>query len=66
MAYKRNEPAKGCPEGYMIKTVCLFDDETHAEVRTMAERKNTSFAEQVRILVDMGIETMKEIEKGEG
>lgn len=40
----------------MRKVVCLFDDETFEQVRQRAIAKETSFAEQIRQLVEWGLE----------
>lgn len=38
------------------RIVIGFDDETFAEIRQRAERERTSFGEQVRNLVEWGLE----------
>ncbi len=50
-----NKPAQGVGDGKMLKTVCNFDAETHAEIKALAVREKTSFAAQVRILVEWGL-----------
>lgn len=37
------------------KIACAFDEETFQQVRARAERERTSFAEQVRQLVEWGL-----------
>ena len=49
------KPAVGVKEGKMIKTVCLFDPETHAQIKEMAMLEGCSFAAKVRELVEWGI-----------
>ena len=54
---KWTSPARGCRDrrGYGVKTVCLFDEDTHAQIRQRAVTEGTSFAAQVRQLVDWGL-----------
>lgn len=40
----------------MVRVVCAFDEETFGEIRKLAEKAETSFAEQVRRLVEWGLE----------
>lgn len=35
---------------------CQFDDQTFSQIRDRAEKEQTSFAEQVRQLVEFGLE----------
>lgn len=54
--------ARGCrsgPKG-MLKSVCLFDEDTHDLIRSLAAKHGVSFAEQVRILVEWGLEAAAE------
>lgn len=51
-----SKQAVGCRRGKHIKIVCAFDDEMFAEVRKRAVRAKTSVAEQVRLLVEWGLE----------
>ena len=52
--------ARGCPQkGGWLKTVVILDDDTHAEVRAGAIANACSFAAQVRMLVEVGLETLK-------
>lgn len=54
---KRKVPAIGCNERSKAskKVACLFDNETFAEIRALAVKENTSFAEQVRRVVEWGL-----------
>ena len=56
-ARKPENVAKGTcrTSGGLIKTVCAFDEDTHEYIRNRAIKYNTSFAEQVRLLVEFGI-----------
>lgn len=63
---RRSVPAIGikkarAPNG-MRKVVCLFDDQTFEEVRARALAEKTSFAEQVRCLVEWGLMEKNEVE----
>lgn len=51
----------GAPEHYagLRRIVVAFDEETFGEVRERATDNRTSFAEQVRILVEWGLEAAK-------
>lgn len=40
----------------MLKVVCLFDDETFAQIRAKALKEQRSFAGMVRVLVEIGLE----------
>lgn len=42
-----------------VAVVVRLDDETFAEVRDLAVKNGTSFAEQVRTLVEWGLEAGK-------
>jgi hypothetical protein len=42
------------------RIVITLDDETFSAVRSRALEQRTSFAEQVRILVEWGLETVEE------
>ena len=58
---KPSRVAKGVAQGVSDKpglkrVVCAFDEETFDQVRARAIAQNTSFAEQVRQLVDWGLE----------
>jgi len=44
----------------MLKTVILLDDETFQDVRDGALRNGCSFAAQARMLIEVGLETLKE------
>lgn len=59
---RRKSPGKGstahagAKERHERRIVVSFDDETFAAVRARAVSNNSSFAEQVRTLVDWGLE----------
>ncbi len=40
--------------------VCSFDDETFTEIRTLANLARISFRAQVRLLVEFGLEDLKD------
>lgn len=43
-------------KGNHVKVVCAFDPETFQEIRQAAVKNQTSVAEQVRKLVEWGLE----------
>lgn len=43
-----------------IQIVCAFDVETFTEISRLAARSKNSFREQVRLLVEFGLEDIKE------
>lgn len=58
---RRGEPAIGVvnpARPNQTQTVCSFDHETFATVRALAIKNGTSFAEQVRLLVEWGLEAV--------
>lgn len=40
----------------LLRIVCSFDEETFQQIRARAVKQETSFAEQVRQLVEWGLE----------
>lgn len=59
--YRRGEPAVGVinpKRPNQTQTVCSFDHDTFATVRALALKNGTSFAEQVRLLVEWGLEAI--------
>lgn len=50
-------PAVGYRNHGKIRVVVSFDDDTFSEIRAKATRDKTSFAEQVRQLVEWGLMT---------
>lgn len=48
--------AEGLTVGPYKKTAVLFERETHETIRALAIKHGTSFAEQVRTLVEWGLE----------
>ena len=57
----RRQAARGVatPTGEM-QAVCAFDPDTFAEIRQMAVRARISFRAQVRLLVEFGLEDIKQ------
>lgn len=53
----RTAPVAGCRNHGKLRVVVGFDDDTFAEIRAKAVRAKTSFAEQVRQLVEWGLMT---------
>lgn len=47
----------GRQHGDLRRIIVSFPEETFAEIRERAERERTSFAEQVRTLVEWGLES---------
>jgi hypothetical protein len=47
--------ANGNQDGRLIKQAIGFKPETHGEIAALAELNNISFANQVRILVEIGL-----------
>ena len=54
---KGTGPAQGVPVGALRKIVIAVEHETFETLRNRAIRDNTSFAEQVRILIEWGLES---------
>jgi hypothetical protein len=54
---RRSRPARGTRRGTTARLVVTFDDETFAEIRARAVKAGTSVAEQIRQLVEFGLET---------
>ena len=52
----------GRPGSYANRTVVAFDDETHAQLRSIAIKRHCSFAEVVRLLVEFGLEDVRQLE----
>ncbi len=52
----RTGPAKGVQRGSWRQLVVKIDSDTFEEIRARAERENTSMAEQVRLLIEWGLE----------
>lgn len=44
----------------MRRCMVAFDDETFEEIRQLAIKSKTTFAKQVRLLVEFGIESQRE------
>lgn len=48
--------SRGSVKGGKRGTICYFDEETFEQIRARAEKERTSFGEQVRLLVEWGLE----------
>lgn len=48
--------AVGLRKGAMVRVVVSFDEETFDQIRSRALAEHSSFAEQVRVLVEFGLE----------
>lgn len=57
--YRKRKPAIGWRERGKVKVVCCFDEETFEIVRGRAIKKEISLAEEVRTLVEWGLEADK-------
>jgi hypothetical protein len=53
---RRSRPAQGVRRGTTARIVVTFDDETFDLVRARAVKAGTSVAEQIRQLVEFGLE----------
>jgi len=61
-----NGPAKGVSRSPGTRqVVCRFDDEQFEDIQARATAENTSFAEQVRLLCEWGLETAKGDQNGQ-
>lgn len=57
----RGEPGRGVRKGPdAVQHVCVFDNETFAQVRAKAIRDGTSLSEAIRTLVEWGLEAEEE------
>lgn len=56
MADPKRPAAKGLRKGNGIQLICLFDPETFAAVRARAVAAGSSVADQIRLLVEWGLE----------
>lgn len=54
--YTTSKQAQGIAQGKLMKLVCNFDIETWQIIRDRAVKEKTSVAEQVRKLVEWGLE----------
>lgn len=56
---KRTAPkiARGLAHGVWRRVVIALDDETFSQVRRRAVTAGHSFAEEIRVLVELGLET---------
>ena len=53
---RRFAPAIGFPHGNHVKAVVALEAQTFEEVRARAERAGHSFAQEVRQLIEVGLE----------
>lgn len=59
--YHRYRPVAGCRHrNGDLRVIAAFDDETFAEINAGAKANDCSFSSQVRMLIEIGIETLKE------
>jgi hypothetical protein len=57
----RRKPAKGWRhKNGALGMMTYYDDETFAQIEARAAKHNTSFGEQVRLLVEWGLQTAEE------
>ena len=54
---KRRIPAKGVRKGCNVGLVVRLDDETFDTIRERAVKHGTSVAEQIRLLIEWGLES---------
>lgn len=55
-AMRRRDPGRGLDRGSYKRIVVSLPDETFDEIRALAVKRRTSFAEQIRLLVEWGLE----------
>ena len=48
--------ARGTKVGHMVKGAYNLDPETHYQIRALALKNNCSFSEQMRLLLEWGLE----------
>jgi len=62
--FKPRHVAKGVvnTNGSLIGTCCSFDPDTHEEIRQLAIKNGVSFAEQVRCLVEWGLQEQTDVD----
>jgi len=53
----RRVPGVGHIQGGHVKMVCAIDPDTFAQIRALAVKRKTSLAEQIRILIEFGLES---------
>lgn len=46
----------------LLRIVISLDDETFGEIRARAEKQGCSFAAEARLLIEIGLETLKQDE----
>lgn len=56
MMTKQRNLGSGFRRCNMLRHVCQFDEETFEQIKAMARKKGTSIAEQIRLLVEWGLE----------
>jgi hypothetical protein len=52
--------ANGGKFGEQLRINCLFDPDTFEELKQRAYKEKTSMAEQIRLMVEWGLESAKE------
>lgn len=57
--YRKRTPAKGHRCNGHVRIVCAFDPDTWAILSARAAKRQTSMAEEVRTLVEWGLEADK-------
>ena len=60
-SYHKYRPVAGCRHrNGDLRVIVSFDDDTFAEINEGAKANDCSFSSQVRMLIEIGIETLKE------
>lgn len=60
---QRYRPVAGCRhKGGDLRVIVAFDDDTFAEINEGARANDCSFSAQARMLIEVGLETLKEAE----
>ena len=57
---RRYRPVAGCRHRGDLRVIVSFDDDTFAEINEGAKANDCSFSSQVRMLIEVGLETLKE------
>jgi hypothetical protein len=58
--YHKYRPVAGCRHrNGDLRVIVSFDDDTFAEVNASAKDNDCSFSSQVRMLIEIGLETLK-------
>lgn len=56
---KKAEGHKARAQSLMLAVACRFDDETFAQIQSLALKEDVSFSQKVRDLVEIGLEESK-------